>query len=144
MPAWLDRLIAVFLFVVHSGLLVWALIGLAELFVPAVRWAPISNPLFSPGTLLLQWTLVAGAALTFLFGWSMAWSPLRQTMACWYAAMALTCAWQTFFILENDSRFVAMAIEYAEYAAILAWLFLSPLVTRRIGPGTLRNAVSAN
>lgn len=128
----IHRAILILLLVVHGGLLAWAAIGSAELLLPGVPWPRLSNPLFSPAMLALQWTLVAGAASTFLLGWARAWHSLREAMACWYAAMAATCAWQTFLILEHPERFLQMAIEYAEYAAILAWLWLSPLVARRI------------
>jgi hypothetical protein len=50
-----------------------------------------------------------------------------------YAAMALVCAYQTSFILTSPSRHRAMAIEYAEYAIILAFLFRSRRMRRRHG-----------
>jgi hypothetical protein len=46
-------------------------------------------------------------------------------MLCIYGCMALTCAYQTFFILTAPSRFRAMAVEYIEYCVILAFLFFS-------------------
>lgn len=45
--------------------------------------------------------------------------------------MAAMCAYETFFSLTNDSRFLAMAIEYSEYALILAFLFLSDYMRQR-------------
>jgi hypothetical protein len=42
-----------------------------------------------------------------------------------YAAMAAMCAYETFFVLSNPSRYRAMAIEYSEYAIILLFLFRS-------------------
>lgn len=53
-----------------------------------------------------------------------------RAMLCVYAAMAAVCAYQTFFILTHPSRFRAMAIEYLEYALILAFLFFSPRMRR--------------
>ncbi len=50
-----------------------------------------------------------------------------------YGAMALVCAYQTFFILTAPSRFRAMAIEYLEYALILAFLFRSKHMRERFG-----------
>ena len=130
----LDRAALLFLLAVHAGLLCWALVGFAEMVLATPPWPRLSNPLFSPGMLFLQWVLVAGAALTFLLGLALRWPRLRGAMAAWYAAMAATCAWQTFFILEHDTRFLAMALEYAEYAAILLYLHHSSAVRARIGP----------
>jgi hypothetical protein len=48
-----------------------------------------------------------------------------MAMLCIYGAMALVCAYQTFFILTSATRFRAMAIEYIEYAVILMFLFFS-------------------
>jgi hypothetical protein len=42
-----------------------------------------------------------------------------------YGAMAAVCAYQTFFLLTDADRFRGMAIEYAEYALILVFLFRS-------------------
>jgi hypothetical protein len=137
-PAVLDRLIAALL----AGLLAWAAIGFAELAFAAVPWPRLSNPLFSTAMLVLQWSVVAAAAVTFLAGWFARWPRLRRAMAGWYALMAAICAWQTFFILEHDTRFVAMAVEYAEYLAILAWLWLSPHVAARIGPARVPATVA--
>ncbi len=48
-----------------------------------------------------------------------------------YAAMALTCAYQTFFVLTAASRYRAMTVEYVEHALILAYLFFArPMRTR--------------
>ena len=134
MPPVLDRLIAAFLVVVHTGLLAWAAAGFAELALARVPWPRLSNPLFSTGMLLLQWSVVSAAAATYLAGYLVRWPRLRAAMAGWYAVMAGICAYQTFFILVHDTRFLAMAVEYAEYLAILVWLWLSPHVARRIGP----------
>lgn len=126
MPEGLDRAVLALLVAVHAGLLFWALAGLAELLLPGVPWPAISNPLFGNAMLAWQWLLVAGAALTFLAGAARGWPGLPMAMAGWYAVMAATCAWQTFFILEHAGRFRAMALEYVAYAMILAWLFLRP------------------
>lgn len=129
----LDRAAIVFLLAVHAGLLGWAVIGFAEMVLAEPPWPRLSNPLFSPAMLFLQWFLVAGAALTLLLGYALRWPRLRGAMALWYAAMAATCAWQTFMILTHDTRFHAMALEYAEYVAILVYLHYSPIVRARLG-----------
>jgi hypothetical protein len=82
--------------------------------------------------LLLQWCVVAAAALTFLVGCAERWPRLPAAMVAWYVVMAAVCAWQTFFILEHPSRFAQMALEYAEYVAIAIYLHLSPHIRGRL------------
>lgn len=111
------------LVVVHLGLFAWAATGMAELLFSRVPWPRISNPLFSDQMLLTQWLLSLGAALVFLSGLALGWRNMPAVLAVCYAAMAAVCAYQTFFILENASRFVAMGAEYAAYVAIVTFLF---------------------
>lgn len=59
-------------------------------------------------------------------------------MACLYAAMAVLCAVETFRYMENDSRFLAMGLEYLAYAGILAFLFR----TRREAGGEVGEAIA--
>ena len=134
-----NRAIAAILVVVHAGLGLWAIVGFAELLAPSVPWPELSNPLFSTPMLLFHWTAIAAAAVTFLSGWFARWRLLPWAMAVCYAFMAAVCAVQTVFVLVHDSRFVDMALEYAAYLAILAWLFFSPLVRERLA-GTPRLA----
>lgn len=123
MPRRVVRSITVLLVLVHVGLGVWAAAGLAELALPQVPWARISNPMFSRAMLLWQWALVATAATVFIAGTRRRSPRLPEAMLVVYGAMALTCAYQTFFILTNAGRFTAMAVEYLEYTAILVFLF---------------------
>jgi hypothetical protein len=125
MPENLARAIAGVLLVVHAGLGAWALVGFLELALPDVPWKRVSNPLFSPAMLLLQWSLIGVAATAFIAGYLSRWKHTPMAMLCIYSAMALVCAYQTFFILTSPSRFRAMAIEYIEYAVILMFLFFS-------------------
>jgi hypothetical protein len=127
----LERSVAYGLVVVHVGLLGWALVGFAEWFLPEVPWRRVSNPRFSAAMLLSQWGLITLAATIFLFGFSRRWPHTPISMALVYSAMALVCAYQTFFILTHSGRFRAMAIEYVEYALVLAFLFLSPYMRAR-------------
>ncbi len=133
--ALLERVVAGVIVVVHVGLLVWALVGVAELLLPTVPWRRVSNPLFSTPMLVLQWSLIALAATTCLLG-LMSWSRTPIAMAVIYGAMALVCAYQTFFILTHPTRFRSMAIEYAEYLLVLAFLFLSPYMRGRFVPSS--------
>lgn len=125
LPPIIARIIAILLVLVHIGLAAWAIVGFAEMIWSEVPWKRLSNPLFGPGMLALQWSLILIAATVFIGGYLTRWSHTPVAMAVIYGAMALTCAWQTFFILQHDTRFREMAIEYAEYAIILAFLFFS-------------------
>ena len=134
-PEIVWRIVGGVLVLVHVGLGVWALVGFAELAVTEVPLKRVSNPLFSPSMLILQWTLIAIAAVCFVAGYLTRHPHLPVAMACIYAAMAATCAYQTFFILTHPTRFRAMAIEYAEYALILAILFGTEAMRRRFAGG---------
>jgi hypothetical protein len=133
MLALLERVVQGVLLVVHAGLLIWALMGFAELAWMDVPWRRLSNPLFSRPMLALQWSLITAASLAFLVGFALRVPGTPVVMAGLYSAMAATCAYQTFFVLTDPSRFRAMAIEYLEYAVILAFLFLSPSMRARFG-----------
>lgn len=133
MPPIVARIIAGLLIVVHLALAIWALVGFAEMSFTEVPWTRVSNPLFGPGMLALQWSLILIAAVAFISGYLSRWSRTPVAMAVIYGAMSLTCAWQTFFILEHDTRFREMGIEYAEYAIILLFLFFSAHARERFG-----------
>jgi hypothetical protein len=132
MPAAAQAL-AWLLMAVHAGLGAWALVGFAELLLSEFPWARVSNPLFSRSMLLLQWTLIGTAAAVFIAGYLTRWKHTPPAMLLVYGAMAAVCAYQTFFILTSPSRFRAMAIEYLEYAVILAFLFFSTHMRLRFG-----------
>jgi hypothetical protein len=125
MLAAVERVISGGLLLVHAALLLWAAVGFAELVWDDVPWRRLSNPVFSRAMLALQWSLIAAASITFIVGFVLRFRHTPAAMAVLYGAMAATCAYQTFFILTDPRRFRAMAIEYLEYALILAYLFLS-------------------
>lgn len=131
MPERLARVIAGVLIAVHVGLGIWALVGFAELWLPDVPWQRVSNPLFSPAMLLLQWSLISVAATVLIAGYLGRWQRTPVAMLMIYGAMAAVCAYQTFFVLTGASRFRAMAVEYIEYAVILVFLFFSDHMRRR-------------
>lgn len=133
MLSW-SRAFAILLWVVHAGLGVWALVGAAELLLERVPWARISNPAFTTPMLILHWALIAAASVAFIAGYVARWPPTPWVMAGLYAAMAATCAYQTFFVLTNPNRYWAMAIEYIEYGAILLFLFRTSAMRRHFQP----------
>lgn len=125
------RLIPFLLLVLHAALLVWALLGLAEYFVADPPWPPLANPLFPAWLQLAQWLVVLAASTVFLAGYALRWPWLPRAMVAAYGAMAAVCALQTTSYLEHPGRYLDMAIEYAAYLAILAWLFRAPAARRR-------------
>ena len=130
-PEIAARSIAWFILLIHAGLGVWALGGLIELAGLNVPWPSVTNPELPRGLLFLRWPLIAAAAAVFIGGYASRWRLTPWAMALIYGFMAAMCAYETFFILTNDSRFLAMAIEYTEYALILAFLFLSDYMRQR-------------
>lgn len=131
----LTRLVAALLLLVHVGLGVWAVVGFAEWLLAEVPWSRISNAELSRAMLLVHWTLIGTASVVFIVGYLSRWPRTPTAMLVIYGAMALVCAYQTFFVLSNDSRFVAMAIEYAEYAVISLFLWRSELMRERFFAG---------
>tara|TARA_Y100001933_G_scaffold249904_1_gene285473 strand:+ start:70 stop:492 length:423 start_codon:yes stop_codon:yes gene_type:complete len=119
---YLNRSLAGFLALVHFGLFLWAVVGFLE-FHPDWHFTDISNPLFGRSMLLWQWTIVLITSMAFLAGFFARFSRLPETMAILYGLLAITCTYQTFFILQHDARFWQMALEFVEYAIILWILF---------------------
>jgi hypothetical protein len=127
----LSRVLGALLVVVHAALVVIGVMGLVERFTPSQPWARISNPQFTPAMLFVQWYLFIGPGVLFVVGYLTRWHRTPYAMAVAYACMASLCAYQTFFILTNDSRFTNMIIEYLEYAVILIFLFGAPAMRER-------------
>ena len=129
------------LLAVHTFLAGWALVGFAEWFMASVPWPRVSNEQFPRLVLLAQWVLILAAAAVFLGGYATRWRHTPVALAVVYAAMAALCALQTFSYMTNDSRFVAMALEYMAYAGILVFLFRSTVFRSgagRVGTALLR------
>lgn len=121
----LGRVVLAGLVVLHVGLLVWALMGLAEWLFGAVPWPAVTNPLFPRPVLLGHWLSVIAASLAFLTGLALRWPGTPLAVALGYGAMAVVCLIETTRYLVHDARWLAMAAEYAAYLAIGSWLFLS-------------------
>lgn len=126
-----SRVFGALLVLVHVGLGAWAAVGFAEMAFDDLPWQRLSNPLFGPAMLALQWSLLAIAAATFVVGYLRPWPALPWAMLVIYGAMATTCVYQTFFILTDADRFRALAIECAEYTLILLFLFFAPYARAR-------------
>lgn len=114
------------LLLIHSVLLLWSLVGLAEWFAAEVPWSKVSNAAFPPWLLLAHWLVILGAASIFLVGYARRWRHTPQAMIGAYSAMALVCVIETFWFLSGTSRFVAMGLEYSAYITITALLHRLP------------------
>lgn len=121
----LPRLFMAALVLVHIGLVVWSVLGLAEMLLPGLGFPKVGNPLFPASVQLAQWLLVLAVASLFILGLAARWRHTPTAMAVGYALMAALCAVETFGFLKHDLRFAAMALEYAAYIVILLFLFRS-------------------
>lgn len=128
----LPRVVIGGLIAVHLFLIAWALVGLAEYVSATVPWPRVSNPLFPKWVLLAQWLLILPTALAFVAGYAWSWPQMPLAVTFGYVCMAALCAYQTFTILENDGRFLAMAAEYCAYVGIALFLFRSDFVQTRL------------
>jgi hypothetical protein len=131
------KVVVAVLLAVHTLLIAIGIGGLVEWSGFEPPWTPYSNPELPRWMLLLQWLLMLIAGVMFIAGYLSRWRLLPFAMLAVYSVMAGVCAVQTFFYLINADRFVDMAIEYAEYTAILLFLFLTPAMRTRF-PRNLR------
>lgn len=111
------------LVLLHVGLLVWALMGTAELLLGDVPWTPVANPLFPPLMLAGHWLSVLYTSIVFLLGTFYRWPLTPPATVAGYGAMALVCLIETTQFLVHDGRWLAMTLEYAAYIAITLFLF---------------------
>lgn len=118
----MRKSIYIILLLIHIGLGVWAVMGLAEWVELAVPWRRVSNPLFPQWLLLLHWLVVASAAVVFIWGYVRRSDGLWRAMLWPYGLMAGVCAIETFGYLTHGGRFGAIAAEYLAYAGIVWWL----------------------
>lgn len=126
-----GRVIAALLVALHAGLAAWSVVGLIEWFVAEPPWPRLSNPLLPRPVLLAQWVLVLLAAGVFLAGYARRWPRTPVALAGCYAAMGVLCAVENIAYL---GRYVAMAVEYAAYVAILGILFRMEHFRRAFAP----------
>ncbi|MCI0707289.1 MAG: hypothetical protein L0Y80_07395 [Ignavibacteriae bacterium] len=118
-----GRITLYVLVLVHVFLGVWAIAGWIEWFSPTVPWNRLSNPAFDQPMLFVHWSAILAASVAFLWGFSTRSRRLPLAMTVIYIAMAAICAVQTFWYMETDTKYSAMALEYAEYSIILLLLW---------------------
>jgi cation transport ATPase len=119
------------LLIIHAGLFLIGVAGMWEWLSDSVPWTPFSNSLFPRSILLLEWLSLIGAGALFVVGYARGWRRLPVVMLVVYTALSAQCAVHTFGFLQHDARFTEMAIEYAEYAVILLFLYRSEHLRRR-------------
>jgi hypothetical protein len=122
------------LVLVHIVLVIWCVLGLAEMILPELPFPKVGNPLFPPSIQLGQWLLVLAVASIFILGLAARWRHTPVAMAVGYALMAALCAVETIGYLKHDLRYPAMALEYAAYIVILLFLFRSRTARASFSP----------
>ena len=113
------------LILVHGFLLLWSTGGFLEMILPKVPWKPFTNPEFPTWVLIIHWSSVLFASVSFLYGYFSQWSKTPQIMAVAYALMALVCIIETFGYMTNKTKYLAMGTEFLTYTVILLLLFKS-------------------
>lgn len=113
------------LFAIHLLLGVWSLGGFIEMLLDDVPWSPFTNPQFPNWLLLFHWGSVLFASVSFCYGYLTHWPKTPLYMSVAYALMALVCVVETFGYMTSDSKYLAMAAEYAAYIFILFLLYKS-------------------
>lgn len=131
MASFFPRLLPPLLVLLHAGLLLWALVGLAEWLSPTVPWPGVSNPLFPRWLLLVHWLVVLIASSLFLGGYALRWPRTPVAMVAAYGSMAIVCAIETMGFLTHPLRYLAMALEIAAYLLILVALYRMPVFVAR-------------
>lgn len=113
------------LILVHGFLLLWSTGGFLEMVLPKVPWKPFTNPDFPTWVLIIHWSSVLFASVSFLYGYFSQWSKTPQIMAVAYALMALVCIIETFGYMTSKTKYLAMGTEFLTYTVILLLLFKS-------------------
>lgn len=113
------------LILVHGFLFFWSTGGFLEMIFPKVPWKPFTNPEFPTWVLIIHWSSVLFASVSFLYGYFSQWSKTPQIMTVAYGLMALVCLIETFGYMTNKTKYLAMGTEFLTYTVILLLLFKS-------------------
>jgi heme A synthase len=111
------------LILVHGFLLLWAVGGFIEMITPSVPWKPFTNPEFPTWVLIIHWSSVLFASVSFLVGYINQWSKTPQIMTIAYVLMALVCVIETFGYMTSKTKYLAMSGEFLAYTVILLLFF---------------------
>lgn len=113
------------LILVHGILFLWSTGGFLEMILPKVPWKPYTNPEFPTWLLIIHWSSVLFASVSFLYGYFSQWIKIPQVMAVAYGLMALVCIIETFGYMTSKTKYLAMGSEFLIYIVILILLFKS-------------------
>lgn len=113
------------LVIVHGFLLLWSTGGFLEMILAEVPWKPFTNSEFPTWVLIIHWSSVMLAAVSFLYGYFKRLSITPRLMAIAYGFMALVCVIETFGYMTSKMKYLAMGTEFLTYGLILFILFKS-------------------
>lgn len=119
------KYIGYILILIHVVLLTWSIIGFLEMILPEIPWQPLTNPLFPTWVLILHWSSILFASVSFLYGYFTRWSKTPHIMLAAYTMMMIVCIIETFGYMTSEMKYVAMGGEFLAYVAILFLLFRS-------------------
>ncbi|MCC5916505.1 MAG: hypothetical protein JJU02_04170 [Cryomorphaceae bacterium] len=119
---------------VHAILFLWATGGFIEMILPKVPWKPFTNPEFPDWVLIMHWSTVLFAAVSFILGYLLQWSKTPHIMTLAYGLMALVCIIETFGFMTSKTKFLAMTTEFITYTIILLVLFKSKYFIAHFNP----------
>lgn len=111
------------LILIHGFLLLWSLGGFIEMIFQKVLWKPFTNPDFPFWVLIIHWSSVLFASVSFLYGYFTQWNKTPQIMAVAYGLMAMVCVIETFGFMTSKTKYLAMGGEFLAYTVILLLLF---------------------
>lgn len=110
---------------VHIILLTWSVGGFLEMILPKVPWKPFTNPEFPNWVLIIHWSSVLLASMSFIYGYLTHWSKTPFIMTIAYGLMAVVCVIETFGYMTNPTKYLAMGGEFLTYFIIILLLFKS-------------------
>lgn len=119
---------------VHAVLLLWSAGGFLEMILTKVPWRPFTNPEFPFWVLMIHWSSVLFASVSFLYGYFAKWDKTPQIMAVAYGFMSSVCVIETLGYMTGRGKYIAMAAEFLTYSVILLLLFKNRYFIDRFGP----------
>lgn len=128
------------LLLVSAGLAVWGVLGLVEYFVPAVDLG-LQNNQFPAGLQFLHFFALLMTGAVFCAGYLLRWRGTPVGTVVMYAVLATLCFIETVDFGAfggGPLRFVPMALEYAVYLALSAYLLRSQTMRDFFGSGQVR------
>lgn len=113
------RFIGYILLIIHIFLWIWSVGGMFEWLLPAVPWMAYSNDEFPRLLLFFHWSVVIFASTGFLYGYFTRWHATPDFMIIGYGLMAVICVIETFGYMTNETKYLAMGLEFTAYIIII-------------------------